>query len=154
MSPTTNRIAVELVLVAVSLLAACTRTTRAQHFASPSATMQALPFSEAVRVGNLLFVSGQIGNRPGTLDLVPGGIAAETQQTLENIRAILERHDSSMDRVVKCSVFLADIRDWEAMNSVYRTFFPSAPPARSALGTSGLALGARVEIECIATVGD
>ena len=112
-----------------------------------------LPFSEAVRVGDLLLLSGQVGNVPGTWDLVPGGIEAETRQTLQNIGAILERHGSSFDRVVKCSVFLQDIEEWPAMNGVYRTFFPNAPPARSALAGSGLALGARVEIECIAVVG-
>ena len=121
---------------------------------APGAEDLNLPFSEAVRVGNLLFLSGQLGNRPGTLELVEGGIQPETRQTLENIRTILERHDSSMDRVVKCSVFLADIADWPAMNQVYTTFFPDNPPARSALGASGLALGARVEIECIAVVDD
>jgi reactive intermediate/imine deaminase len=112
-----------------------------------------LPFSDAVRVGNMLYVSGQIGNVPGALRLVPGGIAAETRQTLENIRSVVERHGSSMQRVVKCTVMLADIADWPEMNSVYVTFFPENLPARSAFGTSGLALGARVEIECWATVG-
>jgi reactive intermediate/imine deaminase len=124
-----------------------------EHHASPSAAGRSLPFSEAVRVGDLLFVSGQLGNRPGTLELVPGGIGPETRQTLENIRAILERRGSSLDRVVKCTVFLADISEWGAMNEVYRTFFPQSPPARSALGANGLALGARVEIECIAAAG-
>ena len=85
------------------------------------------------------------------LELVSGGIRGQATQVLENIRAILERNGSSMDRVVKCTVFLADIADWGAMNEVYRTFF-KIPPARSALGASGLALGARVEIECIAVV--
>lgn len=122
------------------------------YFAAPTAAGRSMPFSEAVRVGDLLFVSGQIGNRPGTLDLVPGGIAAETRQTLENIAAILTRHGSALDRVVKCTVFLADMAEWEAMNAVYRTFFGVHPPARSALGAHGLALGARVEIECIATL--
>ena len=111
-----------------------------------------LPFSAAVRVGELLFVSGAVGNAPGTDQLVPGGIGPETRQTLENIRAVLEQHGSSMDRVVKCTVFLADIAEWSAMNAVYVTFFPGPKPARSALGASGLALGARTEIECIATV--
>jgi reactive intermediate/imine deaminase len=124
-----------------------------EHFASPTAAGRSLPFSEAVRVGDLLFLSGQLGNRPGTLELVPGGIGPETRQTLENIRAILERHDSSLSRVAKCTVFLADMAEWPAMNDVYRTFFSESLPARSALGASGLALGARVEIECIAAVG-
>ena len=112
-----------------------------------------LPFSEAVRVGETLYVSGQIGNAPGTLKLVPGGIAAEAQQTLENMKAVLERHGSSMDRVVKCTVFLADMKEWPAFNEVYLKYFTKNLPARSALGALGLALGARVEMECIAVVG-
>jgi len=142
-----------LLLTAWQAQAAAQAGPAVEHYASPSAAGRSLPFSEAVRVGELLFLSGQLGNRPGTLELVPGGIAAETRQTLESIRAILERHGSSLDRVVKCTVFLADIAEWGAMNEVYRTFFPEKPPARSALGASGLALAARVEIECIATIG-
>jgi reactive intermediate/imine deaminase len=110
-----------------------------------------LPFSSAVQVGNTLYLSGNLGNTPGTLDLAEGGIQGETRQTLENITAVLEQFGSSMDNVVKCTVFLADMAEWGAMNEVYKTFFKN-PPARSALGASGLALGARVEIECIAVV--
>lgn len=117
-------------------------------------TERSWPFSEAVRVGDLLFLSGMLGNRPGTSELVPGGIGPETRQTLENIRAAILRHGGSMDRVAKCTVFLADIAEWGAMNAVYVEFFPNNRPARSALGSSGLALGARVEIECIAYVDD
>ena len=112
------------------------------------------PFSEAVRVGDLLFLSGMLGNRPCTSELAPGGIGPETRQTLENIRDAIRRHGGSMDRVAKCTVFLADIAEWGAMNAVYVEFFPTNRPARSALGASGLALGARVEIECIAYVDD
>lgn len=111
-----------------------------------------LPFSAAVQVDNMLYLSGNLGNIPGTLDLAEGGIAGETRQTMENISAVLEQFGSSMDKVVKCTVFLADMSEWGAMNEVYRTFFKN-PPARSALGANGLALGARVEIECIALVG-
>ncbi|MBT8072603.1 MAG: RidA family protein [Xanthomonadales bacterium] len=111
-----------------------------------------LPFSEAVRVGHMLYLSGQLGYDPVTAKLVEGGIAAETRQTLERIKAALEKHGSSMPEVVKCTVFLADIKEWAAMNEVYITYFPTNPPARSALGSSGLALDARVEIECMATV--
>ncbi len=112
----------------------------------------ALPFSDAVRVGNMLYLSGKIGNIPGTLELAEGGIQGETRQTMENIKAVLERYGSSMDRVVKCTVFLADIAEWASMNEVYVAYFPTNKPARSALGSSGLALDSRVEIECIATV--
>ena len=111
-----------------------------------------LPFSEAVRVGNMLYLSGQIGIDPATSKLAEGGIAAETRQTMENIKASLEKYGSSLAEVVKCTVFLADIKEWAAMNEVYIAYFPSNPPARSALGSSGLALGSRTEIECMATV--
>ena len=111
-----------------------------------------LPFSEAVRVGHMLYLSGQLGYDRETAKLVEGGIAAETEKTLENIKAVLEKHGSSMAEVVKCTVFLADIKEWAAMNEVYVTYFPANPPARSALGSIGLALGARTEIECMATV--
>jgi reactive intermediate/imine deaminase len=109
------------------------------------------PFSEAVRVGNWLVLSGQIGRNPETGALPPGGIKAETKQTMENIKRTLEKYGSSLDQVVKCTVMLADISEWSAMNDVYVTYFPDHKPARSAFGTSGLALGARLEIECWAT---
>ncbi len=109
------------------------------------------PFTEAVRVGNMLYLSGKIGSVPGQ-GLVEGGIQPETRQVMENIKDALERYGSSMNQVVKCTVFLADIAEWSAMNEVYVTFFLEHRPARSALGSSGLAIGARVEIECMATV--
>lgn len=108
-----------------------------------------LPFSEAVQVGRTLYLSGQVG-ADATMNLVPGGIAAETRQTMENIRRVLERHGLSLGNVVKCTVMMADMGEWAAMNEVYRGFFDGPLPTRSAFGTSGLALGARVEIECIA----
>jgi 2-iminobutanoate/2-iminopropanoate deaminase len=108
-----------------------------------------LPFSEAVRVGDMLYLSGQLGT-DSTGRLVPGGIGPETRQALTNIADVLERHGSSLDQVVKCTVMLADIGEWAAMNEVYLTFFRSHRPARSAFGTSGLALGARLELECMA----
>ncbi len=111
------------------------------------------PFSPAVRVGDLLFLAGQIGTDASANGaLVPGGIEAETRQTLENIKRTVEAVGSSMDKVVKCTVMMADMAEWDRMNVVYREFFPEDRlPARSAFGASGLALGARVEIECIAT---
>ncbi len=110
-----------------------------------------LPFSEAVRVGSTLYLSGAIGIDDNGA-LVPGGIEAETRQALRNIRSVLERHNSSMDRVIKCTAMLADIQEWAAMNRVYVEYFSTNLPARSAFGASGLALGGRVEIECIATI--
>ena len=112
-----------------------------------------LPFTPAVRVGDLLFLSGQIGTVPGTTTLVAGGVEAETRQTMENIRDVLTKVGSSMDRVVKCTVMMADMAEWARMNTVYITFFPNHKPARSAFGATALALGARVEIECVAAVG-
>ncbi len=123
-----------------------------EHISAPGTENLDLPFAAAVRAGNTLYLSGNIGNIPGKLELVSGGIKAETRQTMENIRSTLEVAGSSMDQVVKCSVFMADMSEWAAMNEVYRTFFKT-PPARSAFGTNGLALDARVEIECIAVVG-
>ena len=141
-----------------SLCAVCTFSVIAgdrsdvEFLSDPHSPTRDLPFSEAVRVGNILFLSGQIGLAPGSMNLVPGGIKAETRQTLSNIKDTLEKYGSSLSRVVKCTVFLADIEEWSAMNEIYVEFFSQYPPARSALGTSGLALGARTEIECIATV--
>lgn len=120
-----------------------------EYLQMPGMEGRNLPFSSAVRAGNTLYLSGNLGNLPGSLDLAPGGIGPETRQTLENIKSVLEEFGSSMDEVVKCTVFLADINEWAAMNDVYKTYFKN-PPARSALGTSGLALNGRVEIECIA----
>ena len=112
-----------------------------------------LPFAEGVRVGDVIVLSGQIGAKPGSLELVPGGVQAETRQTLENIKASLHRYGSSMDRVFKCTVFIRDMADWPAMNEVYVEMFDGHRPARSAVGASGLALDGNVEIECFALVG-
>ena len=111
-----------------------------------------LPFSEAVRVGDTLYLSGALGI-DDTGSLVAGGIEAETRQALVNISAVLARHGSAMDRVVKVTVMLADMAEWPAMNRVYVEHFGGSLPARSAFGASGLALGGRVEIECLATIG-
>ena len=143
------------VLIAIALAVGAGRAAaQERQVIRMPGSLEGLPFSSAVRVNDLLFLSGQIGARPGTRELVPGGIAAETRQTLENIKAVLEYAGSSLDRVVKCTVFLADFGDYAAMNAVYATYFPKDPPARSALGSNGLALGAAVEIECIALAGD
>lgn len=114
--------------------------------------MKDLPFSEAVRVKNMLYLSGQIGIGDSSMKLVPGGIVAETRQVMENIKATLEKCGSSLDHVIKATVMLADISEWGEMNNVYVQFFSKHLPARSALGANGLAMGARVEIECIAVL--
>lgn len=110
-----------------------------------------LPFSAAVRVGDMLYLSGQLGI-DASGKLVPGGIGSETRQTLENIKATLERYGSSLDRVVKALVMMADMSEWGEMNKIYVTYFTKHLPARSALGANGLALGAKVEIEVIAVL--
>ena len=127
------------------------RTPEVSYLQMPGTEAMNLPFSSAVRVGDTLYLSGAIGNIPGSTELAEGGIAGETKQTMDNISNVLQEFGSSMDDVVKCTVFLADMAEWGAMNEVYRNYFDN-PPARSALGASGLALGARVEIECIAVV--
>jgi len=147
MKPMLYLAAIAAAFLSASLLAG---ELEVEHYSS-NPDMQ-LPFSEAVRVGDMLYLSGKIGNIPGTRELAEGGIAGETRQALENIKATLEKHGSSMDEVVKCTVFLADIAEWAAMNEVYITYFPVNPPARSALGSSGLALNSRVEIECFAAM--
>lgn len=140
-----------LALVIIGIGAAL--ESRAQ--AKPAVEYKGRPgsaFSEVVRVENMLYLSGQLGvNASGSL--VSGGIKAETRQVMDNIRGILERNGSGMDQVVKCTVMLLDIADRPAMSEVYVSYFPrDRMPARSTFGTTGLALGARVEIECMATV--
>jgi reactive intermediate/imine deaminase len=154
-----------LSLFAISTLAlACSEAPAARELPQPlrpsieflaPADSWPYPFSPAVRANGMLFVSGQIGSRMenGVVTLVPGGIESETRQTLDNIKAILERNGSGMDKVVKCTVMMADMADWPKMNVIYATYFPGPKPARSALGANGLALNARVEIECIAASG-
>ncbi|WP_419860581.1 RidA family protein [Candidatus Palauibacter sp.] len=149
-----------MVLGLATVLVLPTQATAQEH-AEMSAMMHSVeylggrpnsPFSEAVRVGNVLYLSGKLGTVPGE-GLVEGGIIPETQQTMRNIADALERYGSSLDQVVKCTVFLADIADFRDMSRTYMEFFPNHRPARSALAVGGLVLDARVEIECIATVG-
>jgi 2-iminobutanoate/2-iminopropanoate deaminase len=110
-----------------------------------------LPFSEAVRAGDMLYLSGEIGT-DASGKLVAGGIKAEAKQVMDNIGASLARHGSSFDRVVQCTVALADMAEWPAFNEVYRGYFKDHFPARMAFGANGLALGARVEVQCNALV--
>ena len=113
-----------------------------------------LPFTEVVKVNDTLYLSGQLGNVPGTMKLVTGGIDGESRQTMENIQAVLEAHGYTLDNLVKCTVMLADISEWTRFNEIYRSYFTAHYPARSAFGVSGLALGARVEVDCIAVTGN
>ena len=143
-----------LKLFAVACLSMLSMTAQAvgiEYYPYPSESPP--PLSDAVRVGDLLILSGKLGIRPGERQLVEGGIGPETRQTMDNIKSAVEAYGGSMDRVVKCTVFLADMAEWGAMNEVYKTYFPAdAAPARSAVGSNGLALGARVEIECMAAL--
>ncbi|MEK6540831.1 MAG: RidA family protein [Pseudomonadota bacterium] len=144
------RIASTLTATAIACfgLGACTtpqgERPTAQHYGA-----SALPFSESVQAGDMLYLSGQIGVAPGTTTLAPGGIEGETRQTMENIRGVLARRGLGFDDIVKCTVMLADMRDWPAFNAVYVGYFtPLRLPARSAFGTNGLAYGGRIELEC------
>ena len=141
-------VVVALLTLLASLAVTPTHAADAEYLTSKETQDLGLPFSDAVRVGDLLILSGQLGNLPGTMDLVPGGMQAEAKQALENVKRILEANGSSMDRVVKCTVMIADIDEWADFNSIYITYFPGNKPARSAFGANGLALGARVELEC------
>lgn len=109
-----------------------------------------LPFPDGVRVGDLVFLSGQIGNKPGTLELPPGGIEPETRQLFDNLRRTMAAHGMQLSDIVRVQVMLADMSEWQRFNAVYLEFFPDAAPARCAFGTNGLALGARVEVEAFA----
>ena len=120
---------------------------------SPAAKAARLPFSQAVRVGDVLYLSGALGNIPGTRTLVAGGMEAEARQTMENIGAVLRENDLSFSDVFKCTVMLADMSKWEDFNKIYLTYFhPDRLPARAAFGVNGLALGAQIELECWADV--
>lgn len=146
-----RRTAPMMLLTALSLAAACRATPHTSadpQFIHPDGP-PANPFSPAVRVGNLIFVSGTLGTKPDNT-LVPGGIQPETRQLLENIKGTLAAAGVGMDRVVKCTVFLADLKEWPAMNEVYRSYFPNGKfPARAAVQAT-LLMGARVEMECAA----
>ena len=144
------------ILAALALVAtastACSRppsTMEVEFFPSP---IPGAVFASAVRVGNLLFLSGQIGTDSAGR-LVAGGLQAEARQALNNIKGVLEKNGSSLDRVVKCTVFLADMKDYNDFNEIYASYFRARKPARSAFGATGLARNARLEIECIAVAG-
>ena len=126
-----------------------------EFYTSVEARAAGLPFSDAVRVGDVLYLSGALGNVPGKLELVPGGIEAETRQTMENIARVLRAHNLSFVDVFKCTVMLADISEWAAFNGLYLSYFkPDRLPTRSAFAAAGLALNARVELECWAWTGE
>jgi len=108
------------------------------------------PYSQAIKAGGFIFVSGQIPIDPQTGEFVSGGVAEQTEQVLQNLSAILEASGTRLDQVVKTTVFLADMSDFSAMNEVYGRFFTSKPPARATVAAAGLPRNAKVEIECVA----
>jgi len=108
------------------------------------------PYSQAIRVGEFVFCAGQAGLDPATGNLVSGGIEAETRRTLQNLAAVLAAAGTSLERVVKTTVFLLDLNEFQRMNAVYAEFFPTDPPARSTVQVARLPKDARVEIEVIA----
>jgi 2-iminobutanoate/2-iminopropanoate deaminase len=112
------------------------------------------PYSQAIKAGGFVFASGQIPIDPKTGEFVPGGIGEQTERVLKNLAAVLEAAGSSLDKVVKTTVFLADMKDFGAMNEVYARFFTGATPARATVAAAGLPRNARVEIEAIAAVSD
>ena len=109
-----------------------------------------IPVSNAVKVGDFVFVGGSIGNVFGKLELVEGGIAAETQQALQHMRDALEAAGSSIDRVIKCNIYLVNMAEFGEFNEVYGRFFGSHRPTRATVAVKELGLGGRVEIECVA----
>ncbi len=119
-----------------------------QFIVSDDTKALGLPFSDAVRIGDLLVLSGQLGVNPATFKLVEGGIEAETHQIFSNMKAILGSSGADLGDIAKCTVMISDIAEWPTFNTLYMSYFPGPKPARSALGANGLALGARVELEC------
>jgi 2-iminobutanoate/2-iminopropanoate deaminase len=147
-------IALAAVMVAAMSTPANAAPTRpaVEHFGRPVLNGQPLPFSDAVRVGDTLYLSGQLGIGPD--GKLPAGIEAQTKQALENIGAILKRAGLGYGDVFHCTAMLSDMANWPAMNKVYVTYFPEGKrPARSAFGASALALGALIELECQAYAG-
>jgi 2-iminobutanoate/2-iminopropanoate deaminase len=126
-------------------------TTEGKKIVSTEKAPKAIgPYSQAIRTENLVFTAGQIGLVPATMEIVEGGIEAQTRQVLTNLKHVLEAADSGLNFVVKTTVFLQSMDDFAAMNVVYAGFFPENPPARSTIAVAALPKGALVEIECVA----
>lgn len=150
MSLPTRRIVATLAVVACCVALALPLRADVEFLNGSGVMPGGLPFSEAVRVGNTYYLSGQLGVVPGKMELAAGGIEGEARQTMENIGAVLAKQGLDFDDIVKCTVMLADMSEWGAFNEIYRSYFTAPYPARSALGANGLGLGARMEVECIA----
>ena len=141
--------------IAAAVLAFTATTASAvppEYFPAPALNGRPAPFSTAVRVGDVLYLSGQIGMAPD--GKLPDSFDAQAKQTMENIGGALKARGLGWDDVFKCTVFIADMKNWPAFNAVYVPYFPKGKlPARSAVGASGLALGAQMELECMAYAG-
>ena len=149
----------KLILLLLILTTSCVGTrvinnnngpsTQIDYYNSEMTKKLGFPFSDATIVNNVIYVAGQVGNIPGTNELVSGGIKEETKQTMKNIEGVLLALGSPMDKVFKCTCMLSDISEWAEMSEEYKKFFDEDKrPSRSAFAGSGLALGAKVEIEC------
>lgn len=126
-------------------------TTEGKKIISSEKAPRAIgPYSQAIVVDRLVFTAGQVGLDPATMELVEGGVEAQTRQVLTNLRHVLEKADSGLHFAIKATVFLQDMGDFAKMNAVYAEFFPENPPARSTIQVAGLPKGALVEIECVA----
>ena len=126
-------------------------TTEGKKIVSTEKAPKAIgPYSQAIRIDNLVFTAGQVGLNPATMEIVEGGVEAQARQVLTNLKNVLEAADSGLNFVVKTTVFLQSMSDFAAMNGVYQEFFPENPPARSTVAVAGLPKGALVEIECVA----
>jgi 2-iminobutanoate/2-iminopropanoate deaminase len=126
-------------------------TTEGKKIVSTEKAPKAIgPYSQAIRIDNLVFTAGQVGLNPATMEIVEGGVEAQARQVLTNLKNVLEAADSGLNFVVKTTVFLQSMGDFAAMNGVYQEFFPENPPARSTVAVAGLPKGALVEIECVA----
>jgi 2-iminobutanoate/2-iminopropanoate deaminase len=124
-----------------------------QRISTDNAPRAVGPYSQGIRAGELVFTAGQIPINPATGAIDAVAIEDQTRQALENVRAVLEAAGSGLDRVVKTTVFMVDLGEFQAMNGVYASFFPVDPPARSAFQVAALPLGAKIEVECVALVG-
>lgn len=154
MMPIAHRFRFFTVAATAALLGACAAVPQTvTHLNSGKVWPDGLPFSEAVRVGDTVYLSGQLGTVPGKLTLAPGGMPAEARQVMDNIKASLQAQGLDMSNIVKCTVMLADMKEWGAFNEIYKTYFsPGRYPARSAFGVSGIGANGRVEVECMAVV--
>ena len=144
------KISTIIILIAITLTNSFAVAEEVEYFTLPENKEKNLPFSEAVRVGKTIYLAGQIGIPPGGKSLVEGGIGPEATQIMKNIKLVLKHFDLGLDNLVRCQVMLADISEWPDFNAVYKSFFNIHYPARSAFASTGLAFGARAEVECIA----